>query len=349
VSPSADAYLSGPVLLKVVREGEGSGSAVVDVTFFADGRQVCVVPEAKMECAWDAGPTIAPHAFRAVATLKGGGRLVANVRTRALTVAESVSVDIVQVNVVVTEGGRFVKGLTRDAFRLQDDKEERPILGFDPAGAPLELVLALDVSSSMKEALPDVQEAARSFLKALGPNDHVSVVAFNDTMFTVAPREVDLATRLSALDRLSSWGGTALHDVIVRSVELLSRQAGRRALVVFSDGEDVSSQATFEDVARLVSDSDTTLFAVGLGRGARVDSLKAKLGALADASGGLALFAENSAKLSEPFAEIVADLSNQYTIGFEPRRDGRSHVLTVQVPGRNVRVRARRAYIAPSK
>ncbi len=347
VSPPSGSYVSGPLLLKVVHDGPGGGLAIIDVTFFADGRQVCVAPGSRMECAWDAGSIIAEHALRAVATLRAGGRLVANVRTRAVGFADAVSVDVVQVNAVVTEGGRFVKGLTREVFQLLDDNEARPIVGFDPEGAPLELVLALDVSASMKDALPDVQRAARTFLKALGPNDRVTVVAFNDSMFTLAPREADLETRLSALDRLSSWGATALHDAIVHGVELLSRQAGRRALVVFSDGEDMSSQATFDDVARLVSDSDATLFAVGLGRGARVQTLKTKLGALADASGGLALFAENSDKLSEPFAEIVEDLSNQYTIGFEPRRDGQSHALSLQVPGRNFRVRARKTYVAP--
>ncbi len=347
VTPTAGTYVSGPVLLKVVHNGEGGGSAILDVTFFADGRQVCVAPGSRLECSWDAGPIVVEHALRAVATLKKGGRLVANVRTLPLGVAESASVNIVQVNAVVTDGGRFVKGLTRQAFRLLDDKEDRAILGFDPEGAPLELVLALDISQSMKDALPDVRRAARAFLKALGPQDRVTIVAFNDKLFTVARRDEDLETRLTAIDGLNAWGATSLNDAMVRSFELLGQQAGRRALVVFSDGEDVSSQATFEDVKRVASESDATLFAVGLGRGARTQALKAKLGELAEASGGLALFAEDSEKLNEPFAEIVADLSNQYTLGFEPRRDGKSHSLTVQVPGRGVRIRARRAYIAP--
>ncbi|MGH9146295.1 MAG: hypothetical protein ACRD1Q_06270, partial [Vicinamibacterales bacterium] len=142
VSPPSGAYVSGPLLLKVVHDGPGGGLAIIDVTFFADGRQVCVAPGSRMECAWDAGPMIGEHALRAVATLRAGGRLVANIRTRAVGFAEAVSVDVVQVNAVVTDGGRFVRGLTRDVFRLLDDDEERPIVGFDPEGAPVELVLA---------------------------------------------------------------------------------------------------------------------------------------------------------------------------------------------------------------
>jgi VWFA-related protein len=349
VSPPAASYVSGVVLLKVAFVGAGGASAIEDVTFFADGKQVCVAPATRMECEWDAGRTVEEHALRAVARLKAGGRVIANVRTRGVSFNETASVEIVQVNAVVTAGGRFVTGLTKEAFRLLDDKEERPILGFDPTGGSLELVLAIDVSGSMKDALPDVQAAAREFLKALAPESKVTIVAFNDGVFTLASREVDLAARLQAIDKLSAWGGTAVYDVIVRLADLLSRQAGRRALVVFTDGEDKNSRATLQDAARAISDSDTTFFAVGLERGARLAAIKTNLEPLADASGGLALFAERSDKLSEPFAAIVSDLANQYTLGFEPRRDGKPHVLTVQVPGRDVRVRARRGYVAPAK
>jgi VWFA-related protein len=349
VSPPPASYVTGPVLLKVAFEGAGGASAIEDVTFFADGKQVCIAPATRMECEWDAGRTVEEHALRAVARLKAGGRVIANVRTRAVSFNETASVEIVQVNAVVTAGGRFVTGLTKEAFRLLDDKQERPILGFDPTGGSLELVLAIDVSGSMKDALPDVQAAAREFLKALAPESKVTIVAFNDGVFTLAPREADLTARLQAIDKLSAWGGTAVYDVIVRLADLLSRQAGRRTLVVFTDGEDKNSRATLQDAARAISDSDTTLFAVGLERGARLAAIKANLEPLADASGGLALFAERSDKLSEPFAAIVSDLANQYTLGFEPRRDGKPHVLTVQVPGRDVRVRARRGYVAPAK
>ncbi len=70
------------------------------------------------------------------------------------------------------------------------------------------------------------------------------------------------------------------------------------------------------------------MFTVGLGRGASQKELQEKLGELADASGGLALFADNADKLTEPFAEIVETLANQYTLSFVPRRDGKYHELT---------------------
>ena len=346
VSPTDDTYLSGAVLLKVAIGGEAGPSLVEDVTFFADGRQVCVVPATNPQCGWDAGPKLTSHAIRAVARLKAGGRLVANVRTKDVGYVEAVSVDVVLANAVVTDGGRFVKGLTRDDFRVLDDGKERPLTSFQSTEAPLELVLALDVSASMADAMADVKAAAKAFLRALRPQDRVTLVAFNDTMFTLS-RGVAGIEALPAVDKLNAWGATALYDVIVRSLQLLSRQPGKHAVVIFSDGDDSSSQATLEQVQRLVGDSDAMLMAVGLGRGSVVDNFKKTLESLADASGGRVLFAETSDELSESFGKVVEDLINQYTLGFEPQRDGRDHQIRVQVPGRGVKVRARRVYVAP--
>jgi Ca-activated chloride channel family protein len=347
VSPTEDTYLSGPVMLKVAIEPPGSESQVVDITFFADGRQVCVVSAPVAQCAWDAGSQVVEHAFRAVARLRSGGRVVTNVRTKELGYTESVTVEVVQVNAVVTDGGRFVKGLTREQFRVLDDGQPRPITSFQPAGTSLELVVAVDVSGSMAAAMPDVKTAVRKFLAALGPKDQVTLVAFNDNLFTLVRREANTAARARAVERLSAWGGTALYDVVVRSLDMLSRQAGRRALVVFSDGDDQSSQASYEHVERLVRESDATLFMVGLGRGAKIEALKEKMEQLALASGGRTLFVERSDRLDEPFAEIVEELSNQYMLAIDPKQDGRWHAITVQVPNTRYRVRARQGYKAP--
>jgi VWFA-related protein len=348
VSPSPDSYLAGPTLLRVAYDGEAGGAAIADVTFFADGQQVCVTSTAALQCEWDAGREVVAHALRAVARLKSGGRVIVNIRTTGLAFAQSVAVDIVQVNAVVTSGGRFVKGLTLEEFRLLDDKQPRPITSLAPGGAPMELVLALDVSGSMEEALPDVRRAARAFLTALGDGHQVTIIAFNDSVFTLARRESSLAARLQALDKLSAWGGTSLYDVIAQSIDVLSRRGGRKAVVVFSDGEDRNSRVTFADVRRLVDEQDATLFMIGLGQRAKSAQVRQKLEDLADASGGLALFSDDPDELARPFAQIVETLANQYTLGFEPRRDGKYHELSVEVPRRGgLRIRARKGYVAP--
>jgi len=307
-----------------------------------------VVPGAKSECAWDAGPTLEPHALRVVARLKAGGRLVSAIRTKSAGYVEAVSVDVVLANAVVTEGGRFVKGLDRAAFRVFDETRERPITSFQSTDAPIELVLALDASASMADALPDLKAAATAFVQALRPQDRTTVVAFNDEMFTLARRESDPQVLAAAVDRLTAHGGTALYDVLARALQLLSREPGKHAIVFFSDGDDRSSQMTLEQLQAMVADSDAMLFAVGLGRGAQIEALKEKLETLTDASGGRVVFADKTDRLRASFAEVVESLTNQYTLGFVPARDGREHRIEVRVAGRGgLKVRARRMYIAP--
>lgn len=345
-SPAPDSYLSGSTRLAVTYDGPGGDDAILDVTYYVAGKEVCVV-SGRGICDWDAGDAVESHALRAAARLKAGGRVIANLRTKALAFAQAVSVDIIQVNAVVMSGGRLVRDLPKEAFRLLDDRQERPITSLQAVGAPIDVVLAVDVSESMKEVLQEVRRAATTFLRALGDQHQATIVAFNDDVFTLAQWESSIPERLAALDKLSAWGGTALYDVIAESIELTSRRAGRKAVVVFSDGEDRTSTTTLADLKMVIDQSDATVFAIGFGRGVTDRGLRQTLESLAEASGGFAVFADNADDLAESFEDVLEALSNQYTLAFEPRRDGKYHQIEVQVPGRGVRVRARRGYVAP--
>ena len=112
----------------------------------------------------------------------------------------------------------------------------------------------------------------------------------------MARRETQAEARLRALDRLAPWGATSLYDVISRGVSLLRQQAGRKGLVVFSDGEDESSRLSFDVVEKELQSSDAVMYAVGLGRGARMADLTRQLSRLADASGGRAVIAPDTSR-----------------------------------------------------
>ena len=351
VSPEPDAYVSGVTLFKAAVVPAVKALEVNQLLFFADGKQVCnVLDPIAAECTWDAGAEVRSHVLRVVANLKNGGRLVASSRTRGLDQVEKVMVEVVQVTAVVTDRGRFVPGLARGAFKLTEDGVPQTIEHFSSEGSPLEIVIAVDVSESMTQAMPQLKNAVKKFLSALGPKDQVTITAFNDNMFTLAKRETSIPLRLRAIDRLSAWGGTALYDVIIRGVQQLSRQPGRRVLVVFSDGDDRTSHSTIQAVENAVRANDATLFMVALGRGVKEAQLKTGIERLVDLSGGRALFVERSDQLDEPFAEILDELSHQYVVGYEStnaKRNGSWRVVKVEVPGTSYSVRARQGYRAP--
>jgi Ca-activated chloride channel family protein len=351
VSPSEGVYVSDRVTLEARIEPSERRGDVADVTFFADGRQVCRSADVEApKCSWDAGARIQAHTIRVVATTTAGDRIVATVRTRAVDVKESVSVGVVQINASVSDrGGAFVRGLTREQFRVTEDGVAQTIGYFAAEEAPLEIVVAMDISASMGAALGDLRTAVREFLQQLRPEDQVTLVAFNEEPFVLTQRETDPALRIQALDRLATFGGTRLYDAIIHALQLLSRRPGRRSLIMFSDGEDQSSQATFAQVDHALKGSDAVMFMVGLGRGREQANLRETMEALAEPSGGRALFAERPADLRRMFVELRSELAHQYLVGYEssnPARDGAWRQLTVEIPGTNYRVRARRGYFA---
>ncbi len=352
VLPEADSYVSGLTGSRRKSLPTMLASRVAQILFFADGKQVCnVLDPVAAECEWDAGAEVRPHVFRVVANLIGGGRIVASSRAKGLDQVEKVSVDVVQVTAVVTDNGRFVSGL-RPVARSSCSKTacRRPSATSRAEGSPLEIVVAIDVSESMTLAMPQLKNAVKKFLSALGPKDQVTLAAFNDNMFTLTKRETSVPQRTRAVDRLTAWGGTALYDVIIRGVQQLSKQPGRRVLVVFSDGDDRTSHATIHAVEQAVRANDATLFMVALGRGVKEAQLKSGIEKMVELSGGRALFVERSDQLDQPFAEILEELSNQYIIGYESKnasRNGAWREVKLEIPGRGYNVRSRQGYRAP--
>jgi Ca-activated chloride channel family protein len=347
-SPEPDTYAVGTVPIKAVIQPAHRSSEIARVLIYADGRLVCTLMDpARAECPWDAGPNITSHVLRVVAERVGGGRLVTSIRTKGLDLAEAVNVDIVQVTAVVSDRGRFIKGLPQSAFRILEDNVPQKISHFSAEGSPLEIVVAVDVSASMAPAMAQLRTSVKKFLTALGPKDQVTLTAFNDNLFTLTRRETSAEQRLKAVDRLAPWGGTALYDVIIRGLQQLTRQPGRRVLVVFSDGDDRTSHATLAAVEQAVRSSDATLFMVALGRAVRSDALKTGIEELVDLSGGRALFVDRADRLDEPFAEIIEELANQYLIGYEssnPKSEGAWREIKVELPNHRHSVRARQGY-----
>jgi VWFA-related protein len=345
-SPAEGALVSGVQTLRATVEPTGAANAVV---FFVDGRQVCVVTTAPYACDWDAGRAVKEHQVRVVAPLAAGGRVVQSVRTKGLGYSDNVDVDAVQVTVTVSDGrGRYIRGLPRSAFRVFQDDKEQTITHFVSENVPLELIVAIDISGSMAPAMPKLKEAVREFLGAVPTGNQVTLIGFNDTIFTLTKRTTDPADRVKAVDRLASWGATALYDVILRGVGMLGRETGRKALVVFTDGEDEGSHATITDAERALQGSDVTMYMIGEGRAVakEKDSLRRIMERLSAPSGGRAIFAESIDELRGAFGELIEELSSQYLLGYAPenvKRDGAWHQIRVTVDGYSG-VRARQGY-----
>jgi len=349
VDPGPGRYISGLQTLRVRLQPEGL--AILRLTFAADGDPVCTRQAAPWECEWDAGQDVLAHSIRAVAVLADGSRLVDSVRTEAAGFAPSVAVDVVQVPATVTDGNRLVKGLAPKDFRIYENDRPQEISHFIGADAERELVVAVDMSGSMGPAMTTCRDAVKRFFATIRPVDHVTLLAFNDAVFTVAKREALPEARLKAVDRLRAWGSTAFHDAILKGLDLLESHRGRRALVLFTDGEDMVSHGTAADVQARIEVSATPVYVIAQGKGMREQRLKQVLDRIAGVSGGRTFYTDRIEQLEAVFAEIGEDIASQYLLAYSPaesERDGSWRTIRVEVEGqkKSYAVRARQGYRA---
>ena len=345
-SPEAGSYTNGPTTLHA---NISPPTNVVNVTFFVDGRQHCVVAVWPYECQWDAGENIAEHQIRAVVGLTGGARVAVSIRTKGIQFDDKVDVPAVQVTATVTDDtGHFVSGIPRAAFHISEDGVSQTLTNFAAEDVPLELVTAVDVSGSMAPSMPKLKRAVKDFLGAVPAKNEVTLIGFNDTMFPLTRKSTDPADRVKAVDRLAAWGATALYDVIIEGVNMLGKQVGRKAMVVFSDGEDQGSHATISDVERRLESSDVTLYMIGEGRGTSVKRLQQVMERLAAPTGGRAFTTDSVDELHVAFDELLDELSHQYLLGYQStnnKHDDTWREIKVDVDGHKA-VRARQGYRA---
>jgi Ca-activated chloride channel family protein len=346
VSPQDGSYVKGPSTITVdVSPVERATSIIM----YVDGRQVCSLTRVPFSCEWDGGPKIVEHQIRTVVNLTGGGRVVRTAVTRPLANVFSMAIDNVQVTATITRGPRYVRDLSQASFHLFEDDVPQQIVQFATSDLPLDLVVAVDLSNSVAPVLPTLRAAVREFLGSVSDRDRVTLLGFNDRIFTLTRRETDAAARAGAVDRMRASGGTALYDVMLYALEQLDRQAGRRTLVVFTDGQDEGSAAVLEAVQDRLKRTDATVFIIAQGRGLQAPELRRLMRGLAEPTGGRAVFTDKIEALRGVFADIREELSSQYLLGYvssNEKRDGTWRRIKVAIDGPG-QVHARDGYEAP--
>lgn len=236
-----------------------------------------------------------------------------------------------------------------------EDGVVQQVESFEEAVAPISIAMVMDTSGSMRRALPVAQAAARTFVTLLRPKDPLALVRFADRVVVEQEFSDRRATTLEAIDRLQAVGGTALWDALHDSAQALKQRTGRRAIVLLSDGRDENnpgngpgSEHTLDEVLTLIRETDTVVYAIGLG--ANVD--RPALERIASLSGGTASFPPDATLLDGEFGRVLEALRQRYVIGYTSTnsvRDGawRTVVIAAKTPG--VTLRGGGGYFAPKR
>jgi Ca-activated chloride channel family protein len=250
--------------------------------------------------------------------------------------------DLITVTVTVTDTyGRFVSGLGKSAFTVLDEKKPQEITFFSDDDAPVSVGVIFDVSGSMSgEKISRSREALSKFIQTSHNMDEYFLIAFNSRAQLLLDRTRDGNAVLDKLTFVQTKNNTALYDACYLGVEKVQRGVHpKRALLLISDGQDNNSRYTFNELRRLLKESDVTLYGIGIlggndaGSGLGMGG-QAILDELASVSGGKAFFPRSNAEMDDIFEQIALELRHQYSIGYKPlnfANDGRWHKIKVKV------------------
>ena len=232
--------------------------------------------------------------------------------------------------------GKFVPGLKRSNFTVEEDGRPQVISVFDDQDAPGSMGILVDESASMTPRRAQVLTAADSLISQSNPADEAFVLNFNDTVTPGLPGNEIFSSKRpelrTALDRGSPRGKTALYDAVVDGLhDLQAGTRGRRTLVLITDGGDTTSVHKRAEVINQLERSNATVYAIGLVEEDVYEVDPGFLKQLAHISGGDAVFPQNSAGVTDACQRIAKEIRSRYTIGYVPRDSGSAALRHIHV------------------
>jgi Ca-activated chloride channel family protein len=261
-------------------------------------------------------------------------------------------------------GGRYVSGLTQDAFTVIDDGKPQTLEMFSADEVPATVGFLIDNSNSMRESRERVIASAVAFATNAHPKDEIFVLTFNETIRRAwAPSIVERTAldvfRSTMNEAIVARGMTAIYDGLLGGVDYLTRaRHTRRVLIVVSDGGDNASKSTHDEAVKRIQDSDATVYAVTLTDRLVRDGNPRLMKRLARSTGGEFYEPRRLDDVPEAFERIARDIRSAYTVAYIPTPGGhdaaerRRRTVRVYVrsqDGRALTVRTRDGYFEEAR
>ena len=325
------------------------------------------------------------RALEARAVGATGQTAVAFLESPAVRIHDVVDLELQQLYVTVEDRrGKRRLGLSREAFTVLDNDHAQEIVTFAAGRIPFSTILLIDSSESMKgRRLDSAMAGARRFIAGMRELDRTQLVAFSDRVLAATAVGSRSELESAPARQVAPAGGTAIRDHLFLAASLLERRQGRRAVVLLSDGWDQLSVLSVGEIERAVERAQSTLYWVRLKgdepssrrRGERLlrrirdfeqlrfrfhpgpsswadeqesrDAYRA-LEDLVSLTGGRILTAESVIGLEKAMSEVLAELHEQYALGYYPRPRGTAgdwRPIEVRLRARGLKLRTRAGYV----
>ena len=286
-----------------------------------------------------------------------------------------VNVNLVNVYFSVHDKNGYITNLHKDDCDIYENKELQKTKNFtQEKNLPLTIGILLDTSGSQINVLPLEQQSGAEFLKdVLTPKDEAFLISFDINVnlladYTNSPREIKRSIDSAVINTGAGTGsvtgngtarGTLLYDAVYLGAhDKLRQEAGRKILVLLTDGGDQGSQENLKSATEAAQKANAIVYVIlladrrfyGGGFGINLaDTGAADMERLAHDTGGRVInVGNNGKKLEEAFDQIQDELRTQYLASYtptNPKIDNTFRTLNITC-GKDQKVQARKGYYA---
>jgi VWFA-related protein len=281
-----------------------------------------------------------------------------------------VGVNLVNVYFSARDKNGYITNLTKDDCNIQENKVDQPIKNFTKEkNLPLTIGILLDTSGSQTNVLPLEQEAGARFLReVLTPKDEAFLISFDINVdlladYTNSPREIKRAIDKASINTGTGSGsvtghgqprGTLLFDAVYLAAhDKLRQEAGRKILVLLTDGGDQGSQETLKTSVEAAQKANAIVYVILIadrGNFGTFGSIgAADMRRMASETGGRVIdVGNNGRRLEDAFDQIQEELRTQYLLSYtplNPKTDGTYRKLELTC-GKGLNIQARKGYYA---
>jgi VWFA-related protein len=298
-----------------------------------------------------------------------------------------VNVVLVELNVAVTDSkGNYISGLRPEDFVITEDKIPEKISTFEEGNEPIHrlvnsgspddkhqarassrapaddhaitpapqvtssnIFILFDTSNYMYRGFVFAQDAISEFIRSLEGVNGIALYSYSRNLSRVAALTPDRSQVLHGVRSTVAGDDAALYNCLLLTVKDAAQLAGRKAIVVFSNGPDNASLVPPEDVAELAQSTGTIIYMISTREAQAEPVSTAVFERMSKATGGKAYFSKSWKDERQAFASIRDDLAHLYSFSYypqpNPNRGWRS--ITVKLVGKDLqkyRIRTRDGY-----
>ncbi len=241
-------------------------------------------------------------------------------------------VTLVRVDIEVTGSGNAdLSDFTQQDFRIFDENQPQEIIHFGRESEPLDLLLLLDVSGSMRRSLEEVAAGARAALGRLHTGDRVALMLFSRRAEVIQPFTDDFSnTQYKILDSIykqNLGNGTLINESLIAAADYVKQQPvkGRRAILIVTDNEGLNYKSPDAEVVRSMYAADTVLNALIVRKGPKPPVVRSTgytnpdfappdVSKIAGQTGGVAV--ERVGQVSDVFQKIIGRIRSRYFVQY---------------------------------